>query len=77
MDGEGLITETVRNPRKKSRRLCCLTILLVALTAAILAVIVALSVGLSILGGELPSDPEERALALLDMYPVIDGYVAN
>ena len=39
----------------------------------VIAVVVGVSLGVVIVRNRLPSEPYERALALLDSYPLIDG----
>lgn len=68
-----LIGTSDRENRKRTRRFCCSCIVVMALVITLFALVVVLAVGLSFIEAKLPSDPEERALALLEDYPVIDG----
>lgn len=62
-----------RAAKKKARKSVCLAMVCVAGTILVLAVVVGVSLGVLLVHNRLPSDPYDRALALLDSYPLIDG----
>ena len=68
-----LLATTDRERKKRSRKVACWCVICFAsgflLLAALVGVIIVLEVALN----QLPDDPYERALALLDSYPLIDG----
>ena len=60
--------------KKKSRKCVCLATVSIVSVVTVVAIVVGVSVGLQHRNRlRLPSDPYERALALLDVYPLIDG----
>ena len=59
--------------KKKNRKSICLATVCVASVILVIALVVGVSLGVLIDQSRLPSDPYERALALLDSYPLIDG----
>ena len=77
-----LSTDSDFGPQRVRRQYSHSAYLLVAIVVGVVIVlVVALAVGLGIgfrdeaSGDDLPRDPQQRALALLSKYPVIDGYV--
>ena len=62
-----------RVAKKKARKSACLGIICAASVIIVIAVVVGVSLGVVIERNRLPSEPYERALALLDSYPLIDG----
>ena len=62
-----------RAAKKRARKSTCLGIVCAAGVIIAIAVVVGVSVGVVVARNRLPSEPYERALALLDSYPLIDG----
>lgn len=62
-----------RASKKRARKSTCLGIICAAGVILVIAVVVGVSVGVVVVQNRLPSEPYERALALLDSYPLIDG----
>lgn len=80
MSRRGAGTETTgflgeRHAKKKARRCCCISIATVACLVLCFVVIVFVSVFAASVVTKLPSEPSERAVALLKRYPLIDGLV--
>ena len=77
MTGEStrLLSATERQKKKTIRRVACFCVACILLVIIVLAVVVAVFVTLDNVRGRdrLPSEPHERAVALLDGYPLIDG----
>ena len=74
--GEVLLASTWSRNKKRGRRCWCFSILLAAVVLVLFVLVIGLAAGLSVNAeGRLPSDPLQRALALLDKYPVADGLV--
>ena len=62
-----------RSAKKRARKSACLGIICAAVVIIAIAVVVGVSIGVAVVRNRLPSEPYERALALLDSYPLIDG----
>ncbi len=62
-----------RESRKKTRKLCCASLIVCAVVLLVVAAVVGVSVGTAAYLNRLPGDPSERAEALLDRYPLVDG----
>ena len=78
--GEGTLQETVGKGTKRVplppriKRFVCFAVLLSSLLVLLLAVVlVSVLVGKARASATLPTDPYQRAVALLDAFPVIDG----
>ena len=68
-----LLSTRDRARKKRVRKSACLAAVCAAGVILMLSVVVGVSLGVLIARNRLPSDPYERALALLDSYPLIDG----
>lgn len=66
-----------RRTKKKARRCCFLSFCVAVCVVAIFIVVVGVSAGVAAIANGLPSDPDERAVALLNRYPLIDGLVVR
>ena len=65
-----------RESRKQSRRYCIVAVGVCVLVVFLLAVVLGVALGTAAYLNRLPSDPHERAEALLTQYPLIDGLVS-
>lgn len=84
-EGRGSVTAELfevgkRRAKKRARRCCFVSVAVaVCLVTLFVVVVVSVSVAVGVTGAteavQLPSDPHERAVALLERYPVIDGLV--
>lgn len=68
---EGLVS--TRQSKKACRRWCCCVLTTVIILAVCLGVIIAVVAGIGAILSRLPNDPHERAVALLERFPLIDG----
>jgi len=63
----------VRESRKQSRRYCATSVAVCALVVLMLGVVLGVALGTAAYRSRLPEDPNERAVALLTQYPIVDG----
>ena len=75
--GEGVPFYQADKRRRKKKALRCVKVVGIGLGCFVSVLVAALAIGLIAWlagrGSNLPSDPYERALALLSEYPLIDG----
>ena len=69
----GLLGDSERSKKKRRRRLCWCSLVVVLSLAGCFVLVLAMCVGLQTFLDRLPDGNVERAAALLDRYPVIDG----
>lgn len=74
-EADMLLASSERMSRKSTRRFCCACCIVVLGVAVCLAVVLGVTLGIAAVVNYLPSDPYERAVALLTEFPVIDGLV--
>ena len=74
-ESEQLLYRREREKKKDGRKTASCCAVCVVFTCLVLAAIVGVVVGLYVVANRLPDDPHERAIALLDDYPLIDGYI--
>ena len=73
-ESEQLLYRTEREKKKNNRKSVCLCAVCAVSVALAIAVLVGVVVGFGVVASRLPDDPYERAVALLESYPLIDGY---
>ncbi len=66
-----------RQSKKACRRWCCCALIVVLILVGSLAVVIAMIAGIAAILTRLPSDHYDRAVALLERHPLIDGWVKS
>lgn len=72
-DSAQLLSAIERKRKKSNRKIVCLFVVSAVAVATVTAIATAVGVTLSVQRSRLPNDPYERAIALLNSHPLIDG----
>lgn len=68
-----LFTARERDRKKRNRKALCWCLIFTALVILFFGVVVGVAIGVQVVLNRLPSEPYDRAVALLDKSPLIDG----